>query len=206
MRNRHLAGVTAGLIMLAGCSEFQNPLSFFGSPPETSISVIDGAITVVGPEGFCIDSRSSAPTTGFAVMAPCSVLQGIPSERHAVGTVQVGDAETASINTDPSALASFLLSDDGRGLLSATGDVDDLRVTAADNMVVATFEDSGTPPLDGLTTQEARAFLDVNGRLVTIAFRSIRAQPLALDTISQLVEVTAEAMRSANATAPETNS
>lgn len=206
MRNCHLAGVTAGLTLLAGCGELQNPLSFFGSPPETSISVLDGAVTVVGPEGFCIDGRTSAAKTGFAVIAPCPVLQGVPAERHAVGTVQVGDAETASVNVDVSAMASFLQSDDGRGLLSANGDVDDLRVTATDSMVVATFEDTSAPSLEGLSNQEARAFFDINGRLVTVAYRGIRAQPLALDTVSQLVEVTVEAMRSANATAPESNS
>ena len=87
-------------------------------------------------------------------------------------------------------LMSLLGSDAGAGLLSATGNGDNITVIGAEaeeNTVTVRFNDDGAPPIKGLDDAEWRAFTDINGRLVTVAVRGLASAPLTEGTGSWLL-------------------
>jgi len=90
-------------------------------------------------------------------------------------------AASGSVDGAEGALRDYLITDDGAGLLSQTGNADDIEILSSqafDGRVMIHFTDAGAPPVAGLQTEEWRAFTDVNGRLVTIAVRGLAAAPL----------------------------
>ena len=197
MKRKILAGLCVGPLLLAGCGDLQNPLNLFGDGAVDTIALHGGAVQAVPSDGFCIDSRSSRPNTGFAMIAPCATLAGETPTVAALGTIQVGPSETASVTQDPQAFEAFLKGE-GKSLLSPNGETKNLLTNVEDNVVIAVFEDTGTQPVTGTLTQEARAFLDINDRLVTVAFRSIAAKPISLETVRALVRDTVTSLRDAN--------
>lgn len=151
--------------------------------PVKTIALSGGEVTATAPDGYCVDEQSSRPTSGFAVIAPCATL-GVATAAPSVtgvATVQVGAPDSGDAMDDETALADFLASDDGSALLSQTGDTEDITVLstqALSNEVTVHFLDAGAPPLQGLQGEEWRAFVQTNGRLVTIAVRGLAQAPL----------------------------
>lgn len=151
--------------------------------PVKTIALSGGGVTATAPEGYCVDEQSSQPTNGFAVIAPCATL-GVNTPAPAVtgmATVQVGAPDSGDAMNDETALEEFLTSDAGSAFLSQTGENDDITILssqALSNEVTVHFLDAGTPPLQGLQGEEWRAFIQTNGRLVTIAVRGLAQAPL----------------------------
>ena len=152
--------------------------------PERATSLASGAIQLQAPAGYCVDPMASRPAANFAVLAPCATLGVDAPVPEVVGlvTVQTGEDGSGSIAVDEIALRDFLITDDGRALLSNAGRAQDIRILstqAFDDQVMVHFSDAGPPPLAGLQNQEWRAFRNVGGRLVTIGVRGLAAAPLA---------------------------
>lgn len=75
--------VFAGLLLLAGtagCDEvvgtraFLAPTGGASAPPPTEVTLADGDVTVVAPDGYCVDPRSAQDD--FALIARCDTLGG----------------------------------------------------------------------------------------------------------------------------------
>lgn len=151
--------------------------------PVKTIALSGGEVTATAPDGYCVDEQSSRPASGFAVLAPCTTL-GVKSPGPAVtgvATVQVGAPDSGDAMNDETALEEFLTSDAGSALLSQTGVTEEITILssqAINNEVTVHFLDAGTPPLQGLQGEEWRAFIQTNGRLVTIAVRGLAQAPL----------------------------
>ncbi|MDO6590901.1 dihydroxy-acid dehydratase [Loktanella sp. D2R18] len=164
----------AGVLAFAACT-----------PDAAQKSVIfnESSVIVQAPTGYCIDGPASIPSSGFAVIAPCASLggtQAMPSAA-AVATIQIGAAESGAVDGSEATLRDFLESDAGATLLSSSGDsstISAVEAQAADGRVIVHFNDSAPHRLQGLQTQEWRAFKDVNGRLVTVALRGLASVPL----------------------------
>jgi hypothetical protein len=151
--------------------------------PTRSTALLEGGVIAVSPDGYCVDGESSAPKTGFAVMAPCATLGEPEPAPDIVGiaTVQVGPAESGLVAGDEIAMRDFLITDAGNGLLSQAGKAEDVNILstqAFNSQVMVHFTDAGPPPIAGLQNEEWRAFTDINGRLVTIAVRGLAVAPL----------------------------
>lgn len=162
-------------------------------PPARSIALVDGDVTAATPEGYCIDPDSSRPADGFAVMAPCMTLGREDAAPPVLGvaTMQVGPAGSAAVADDEAALRDILVSDDGAVLLSTKGDPAVITVLGSqvqDRVVKVHFLDASPPPFDGLQDEEWRAFLDMNGRLVTVSVRGLATLPLTDGTGGWLLD------------------
>lgn len=171
---RQVAAGLALLLALSGC---------LNGPSVRSMALLGGEVTATTPDGYCLDKATSRPGDGFAVIAPCATLGGTDPVPAILGvaTVQVGPAGSGAVDGAEPALRDYLVSDAGAALLSASGSGDMITVLGSQvqqNKVKVHFADAGPPPIEGLQPEEWRAFLDMNGRLVTVAVRGLASTPL----------------------------
>lgn len=191
----------AGFVLLAlgGC---------LSNPPVESMALLGGEVTATAPRGYCLDSATSRPRDGFAVIAPCATLGGDGPAPSVLGvaTVQVGVADSGVVSGAEANLRDLLASSAGAALLSANGSAADIKVLGSqvqNNMVKVHFTDSAPPPLAGLQSEEWRAFTDMNGRLVTIAVRGLENAPLNDGTGAWLLARMIAGLTSASTAEPE---
>lgn len=176
-----------------------------------SLAVAGGAVTVQGPEGYCVDTRVSRPSRGFAALASCALISDIAVVPGIEGliTVQVGSAGSAIVEGAEQDLARILRSETGAALLASDGAPSSVvmdRVETSAGLVIVHFTDRAPPAIDGLEQLEWRAFLDINGRLVTIGVRGFQRAPLTPAEGLRLLNRAAYSLRLANSldTMPET--
>ena len=172
-------------LMLAACES---------APPVRSVPLVDGAVIATAPSGYCVDPSTSRPAVGFAVIAPCATLGGDAAAPGVLGvaTVQVGAAGSATVAGAEDDLRDLLQTEAGAQLLSPTGQSAQINVKEAeilDNTVRVYFSDAGAPPIDGMQSEEWRAFTDIGGRLVTVGVRGLAAAPVDRDTSAWLLGV-----------------
>lgn len=187
------------LLALAGCSVL--PL------PETGIramAMFDGSVVARSPEGYCIDSRTSRPETGFAVMGGCAILSRLMIMPRVEGliTVQFGAPGSATVEGAERDLVALLRSARGAALLSASGRPEAVLVEGIETgpgIVLVRFLDTAPPIAEGLERVEWRAFLDVAGRLTTVTVRGFERAPLDRAAGLALMSEAVSALRAANA-------
>lgn len=196
---RHLVVVAAGLAMVAlsGCDV---PLPGQGV---RSFAVLDGAVTVRGPDGYCVDPSASRSDTGFAVLGECGLIAatGIVPTADGFITVQVGPPDSAIVDGSEAELSALLRSERGAALLSDAGQPGNIRVDQldrGDGLIAVHFTDRGRPPVVGLVSDEWRAFLDIRGRLTTISVRGYERSPLTSAQAQALLYGTVSGMQGAN--------
>jgi hypothetical protein len=192
-----LRPVLAALILLAGCDP-----TLDGRGVRT-LAVLNGAVSVRGPEGYCVDQQSSRAGSGFAVLAGCAVVSDavmMPALEGLI-TVQIGAAGSAGVLGAEADLVALLRTSQGAQLLSAVGDpasVHIVRVDRADGVVVVRFSDAAPAPTPGLEPLEWRAFLDIKGRLTTISLRGFDRAPIPAEQGLRLLSQAIGALRAAN--------
>ena len=178
-------------LLIAGCTE----LGLLGAPtpPTPTFSLYGGDIVAVVPQGYCIETKASNSRAGFAVMVACDVIAG-GNERprlNGFATVQVGAVGTAAVAADPDGFQDFLSTTAGESLLSVNGNASTVSVGGVkqtSGAVTVRFTDEAAPPVSGLQTTEWRAFVDIKGRLTTIAVREFAGQPLSASEGQALLE------------------
>lgn len=187
------AGLLA-LALLTGCAD--GALPSLSGEPQSTMSLFGGSVIVTGPEGFCVDPRASQPRSGFVIFANCGVLGGETTvSSGAVITLTVGNAGTALVAGNEDALGTLLRSS-AESLLGAGGAVQEIESRAG--VVEALVE--ATPPaaLGALEPTHWRGFVDLRGRLVTIAVYGIEAAPLSVDRGKTLLNQTVVRLGVAN--------
>lgn len=187
------------MVALAGCDLL--PL------PDTGIramAMYDGSVVARSPEGYCIDSRTSRPETGFAVMGGCAILSRLMIMPRVEGliTVQFGAPASAAVEGAERDLVALLRSAQGAALLSASGRPEAVLVEGIETgpgIVLVRFLDNAPPLAEGLERVEWRAFLDVGGRLTTVTVRGFERAPLDRAAGLALMTEAVSALRAANA-------
>ena len=191
----------AALIVLAGCD-----VGLDGRGIRT-LAVLDGAVSVRGPDGYCIDQQSSRAGSGFAVLAGCALVSDatVMPTHEALITVQIGSAGSATVTGAEAELAALLRTAQGAALLSDSSDAGSVqvdRVDRADGVVVVRLSDAAPAQVQGLERREWRAFLDIRGRLTTISLRGFERAPLPAEQGLRLLSQAIGALRAANAPPP----
>lgn len=183
--------------MLGACTG----LGLTGGAP--SVALYSGAVTVQGPEGYCVDTRISRPAIGFAALASCALISDVAVVPGIEGliTIQVGAAGSASVAGAEQDLAALLRSPDGVALLASNGDassidMDTLETSAG--VVIVHFTDTGPPIAAGLEQLEWRAFLDLGDRLATIGVRGFERAALSREDGLRLLNRAVFSLRAAN--------
>jgi len=189
--------VFGATLLVAGCAE----LGSFGAPtpPTAAIALYGGDVTAAVPVGYCIETKASKPRSGFAVMVACEVIAGTNDRPDLNGfvTVQVGEAGSAVVAGNADAFQGVLNTTAGENLLSANGNASTVSVEGfkqVSGAVTVRFTDHTAPPVSGLQTTEWRAFVDIKGRLTTIAVRGLAGMPLSSSEGQALLESVLAAM------------
>ncbi len=193
--------VFGATLLVAGCAD----LGSLGAPtpPTPAIALYGGDVIAAVPEGYCIETKASKPRTGFAVMVACEVIAGVNDRPRLNGfaIVQVGEAGSAAVASDPNAFQAFLGTAAGENLLSVNGNASTVTVSGfkrTSGAVTVQFTDEAAPPVSGLQTTEWRAFVDVKGRLTTIAVRGLAGMPLTASEGQALLESVLRSMLAIN--------
>jgi hypothetical protein len=195
-------------VALVGCDTLPTLPSFpsLGSANADGIrqfSVLRGAFNVVGPRGYCIDTKASKPRTGFALLASCAEISDATDApaATAIMTAQVGEEASAGVRGAETEMIALFESAQGNSLLSASGDPADIRVVgtqAGVGVVFVNVEDSVRSPLGDISTRHWRAFVDVGDRLVLLKALSLSVAPVSDAQGLALLQEMVPRLRAAN--------
>lgn len=173
------------------------------TPPTPVLALYGGDVIAAVPDGYCIETKASRPASGFAAMVACQTIAGEAGRPALNGFVstQVGPSGSALVNAAKPAFAAFLSTTAGEAILSTAGDAGTVTVVAVDQTdtgVVARFTDTAPARVPGLQQTEWRSFVDMKGRLVTIAVRGLAGDPLTADQGRTLLDRAVAAFVAAN--------
>ncbi len=182
------AGLTA-LVALMGCQ--LEP----GTAKARSASVLDGAVEIGVPAGYCINGGASREAADGVVilMGRCTdAARAVP----ALLSVSIGQSGSAGVMTAGGpALAAYFGSEQGRATLSRDGRAADIRVVEALG--------AGDAFLLHLQDRSVgdywRAVITVKGRLVTVSATGTPDLPLDPADGRKVLDAALDAMRRANA-------
>lgn len=175
--------------MLPICALLGAILALIGCEPATQrpnlqeLAVLNGAITVAAPKGYCIDKTASAsrgPAT-VVLIGRCTDQGQVTA---AVVSLTLGGPGSAGVLVaGPQALAAYFASQAGRKVLARDGDPDHVQIVAV--------QSAGRGVLLHLDDQEAgaywRAITAIKGRLVTISASGVAGEPLTQTQARRLV-------------------
>lgn len=180
--------LTLGLCLaVSGC------VPGFGSggrqPAPVSVAVTSDLVTVTGPQGFCVDPTALNETgdSAFVLLGNCAAIS---SERRApqpdvpaVLTATVSaPSEGGGLIDDPETLDAFVRSDEGRALLSRSGDPESVTILQTEPvgaLFLLQARETGGSPIAGVQPTYWRAYIDLDERLATLTVLALDERPLA---------------------------
>ncbi len=158
------------------------------------VPVLDGAVTVAAPSGYCVGPGTveESQDTAVVLIGRC-LATGLVAP--AVITVSVGAAGSSGVLVaGAEALADFFATSEGRALLARSGRPQDVSVIET--------RAQGDVFLMHLQDIEAgdywRAILGLNGRLITVSAQGTGRVVLASTASLKAVTHTLQAMQAAN--------
>ena len=172
-----VCALLGAILALIGCD------SATPRPNLQELAVLNGAITVAAPKGYCIDTTASA-SRGPATV----VLIGRCNDQGQVAAAVVsltlgGPASAGVLVAGPQALAAYFASQAGRKVLARDGNPDHVHILAV--------QSAGRGVLLHLDDQVAgaywRAITAIKGRLVTISASGVAGEPLTQTQARRLV-------------------
>lgn len=185
---RALITALATIGLLSAC-EMETGFSSSRSAP-----VLDGAMNVGVPPGYCMDRTASRVGADNAVvlMGRC---QNTGNAAPALISVSVGQGGSAGVLTAGGpTLAAFFTSPQGRATLSREGRASDVRVLE----VLAVGEAFLIHLTDRAVGEHWRAVTGVAGRLVTISATGTEAVPLPPEESRKVLDLALMALGQAN--------
>jgi hypothetical protein len=161
------------------------------------VSVLNGAISVAAPPGYCVDPEASqaAADTVVVLIGRCTANGLVQA---ALVTVTIGRSASAGVMlAGPAVLGQYFASTPGRRALARDGD-------PAHVLVVATRADQDVLYLhliDITAGDYWRAITGLQGRLVTVSASGAQGAPLTPEEGRRLVADTIRALKAVNAPA-----
>lgn len=184
--SKALAG--AALAALAAC------VTPAGNGTTRSASVLNGALKIEVPTGYCIDRSAGrvGPDSAVVLMGRCSERS---SANAALLSVSVGESGSGGVMAAGApALAAFFTSDQGRATLSRDGKPEEIRIVQAlanKDAFLLDVDDQGIG-------EYWRAVTEINGRLITVSATGSAGVPLPPDDGRRIVDAMLRALRRAN--------
>lgn len=204
-KTRLVAALAGASLFLAACFENVSLSQAAGRGSDgpagpAAVAVLDGAFTVAGPAGYCVDDTATRDSNNkaFVLLVRCS-----PTRRNSpilsatvTGLMAPGTADSNSL----SRLGAFLETSAGRAQLSRRGSADDvhiLQMQVENGALWLRIEDSGNP--DTFEPGYWRAILPLSERVVTLSVLSARAHPVGEERSLRALRDFVAAMRNRNA-------
>ncbi len=164
------------------------------------VAVAGGAVSVAGPNGFCVDTAASRSGSlkAFVLFLPCA-----KATEPAILTASVltgGPADQPSAVVLP-AMAAFFRSDAGRAALSRSGRAHDVRITdmrSVGPVLYLRLSDRSAAQSQPVDPDYWRAVMLVKGRIVTLSVLALAERPLNPDARRRLLETFVARVRRAN--------
>ncbi|MDE3079286.1 MAG: hypothetical protein KGI94_04580 [Paracoccaceae bacterium] len=203
-RRATLGALFAGsLLTLGGCA-----LPFM-SPPN-AMTVANGAVTIVGPQGFCVDQQSShdGPGAPFVLLGSCASMAGSPTDPKPriqallTATVSVGSNGPSIGDANWRQLVAYLHSTAGRKAQSRSGDARTVKIIGLarrDGVVILHARDTSPFPGQTVTPNYWRALFDLNGHIVTLSVNGVPQAPFPDSAGLALLETFVASVRAASA-------
>lgn len=201
--------VLAALAMaLSGCLPQPGSLAFRGAAPVQAVRVSGNGVTVVGPEGYCVDPASSAerPSGSFVMLGSCATLRGTGEGpgKPAVLTALVSPPSDPPLVPSVAELERFFRSDAGRAALAhdgKAGNVTLLKIEARDPVLFLKLRDRSAARPAELSDRSWRAIFPLRDRLVALSVAGHDDLPVGDADMRRTLDRFVAALRAAN---PET--
>jgi hypothetical protein len=181
--------LAAACLPLAACLEAGDDAS--RQEALRSVAFYEGAVTVAGPRGYCIDRASIKSDSGgrFALLASCESLTGQPgvAVEPAVMTVAVLPRADATAPPDAAAMAEAVGHDTVR------------HAEERDGITLVQVANGGETILPGGDPTHWRAGMMINGHVVGLAAYGPKDGDIAGSQGSALLRDLADALRTASA-------
>lgn len=174
-----------------------------------AVAVSGGAVTVTGPQGYCIDRGATreGASGAFVLFGTCAALTGSGAAgqpaKAAVLTASVGQPAAAGVDLAANlpAMANFFRSVPGRAALSRSGDAGTVRVDEtgrSGDALYVRLSDRSAATGQSVEPGYWRALIPVRGRIVTLAVLSPAQAPLTSSEQRALLDRFVARMRAAN--------
>jgi hypothetical protein len=203
--------MAAAVLPLAACTgglDFGSGVFATRDAPERVV-VAERSVVVGGPVGYCVDpSATRDGVKAFVLLGSCASITRDPDRARplAPGLVTVvvssDPATFVDVPTQARALGDYFRTPAGRGALSRSGDaatVEILDTRIRDGILFLHARDRAGGLARGVADDYWRAFLSVNGRLVTISAVPFSAGAADEEAVFDTVAATAGRIRSETA-------
>ncbi len=173
--------LAAGLLaLLPGCFETQalsGAVTRVSGETRGSVAVLGGAVTVAGPEGWCVDTGATRETgeQAFVLLVRCRGGRRQPVLSVTITDIRVPAGDRAA---QLAGLVEFLQTDAGRGQLSRRGRADEVTIRSHridGGALWLDLADTGNP--DSFGPDYWRVVMPLAGRLVTLSAMSPAGAP-----------------------------
>lgn len=199
----------AGLVVLglavSGCLPQPGALAFLGAPPVQAVRVSDDGVTVVGPEGYCVDPGSSHERAAgsFVMLGSCATLRGAGAGpgRPAVLTALVSPPSDPPLVPSVAELERFFRSEAGQAALAHDGNADSvtlLEIEARDPILFLKLRDSSADRPAALSDRSWRAIFPLRDRLVALSVAGHDDLPVGDADMRRTLDRFVAALRAAN--------
>lgn len=185
-------------LLLSGCVP---EVGGFAAAPLRTQAVLAGAVTVTGPNGYCIEPTAVLETadTALVLIGRCKGGAANPRAPAILSAAVSGAGSGLDIATSAAALAGFFGSKPGRAALSRSGSaatVTVLETVAVGDAFVISLTDTSPDPT--ASAESWRAVLALAGRLVTLTVTGSLEAPLDASSGRALLDRFIAAMQAAN--------
>jgi len=164
-----------------------------------SMSVADGAVTIAGPQGYCIDPSASheEKSGSFILLGSCASLAGSADRARPktaailTATISPSGAGEADLSSFFPTMAKFLQSDSGRAALSRNGKaktVKILKIASVGDVMFVSVRDTAKAEGQDVEPDYWRALFSLNGQMVTLSAISLKTMPLDQSAKRALLE------------------
>lgn len=185
-------------LLLAGCVP---EVGGFAAAPLRVQAVLAGAVTVTGPNGYCVEPTAVLETadTALVLIGRCKGGAANPRAPAILSAAVSGPGSGLDIAASGAALAGFFSSAPGRAALSRSGSaatVTVLETVPVGEVFVISLRDTSPDPT--ASAESWRAVLVLAGRLVTLTVTGALEAPLDAESGRALLDRFIAAMQAAN--------
>lgn len=199
------AGLAMLVLVLSGCLPQPGSLALLGGAPVQAVRVSDNGVTVVGPDGYCVDPVSSRERAAgsFVILGSCATLNGTGAGpgKPAVLTALVSPPSDPPLVPSVADLERFFRSDAGRAALAhdgAAASVTLLRIDARDPVLFLKLRDTSADRPADLSDRSWRAIFPLRGRLVALSVAGHDDLPVGDADMRRTLDRFVAALRAAN--------
>lgn len=169
--------------LISGCAALPG-----GSLAPDEVEVVGGAVTVTGPQGYCVDTatRSDGAAGAVVLLGSCAALRQTSTaprpDRDAVLSATVAAAPGASALGATEDLTEFFRGEAGRAMLSRSGAADTVELLDAygrEGVLFLHLRDSSAFDGPRVAPQYWRALMELRGHLVTLSVLSPEGDALS---------------------------